>query len=211
MNLDARIAAAFSDTATSDIFEPLIRDVEVAAQAANAETSRAKDRALDPTTPAADVTAARRAMEDAQFQSDRMRVAAARLRDRHRTVQAAEENALRKLAYGKVLQARDALAKELAALYPPVATQLAELMQRIAANNREVAHVNGLPDGAQQILVAELVARGILGFMSNGVQAPSIVEELRLPAFHHDQHAPYAWSAGADNTRMPRMTLARIG
>jgi hypothetical protein len=88
---------------------------------------------------------------------------------------------------------------ELAAVYPPVAAQLAELMARIAANDREVAYVNAhqLPEGAKRILVAELVGRGMLGFMNNGVEAPSIVQELRLPAFHHDQHAPYAWPVDA--------------
>lgn len=112
-------------------------------------------------------------MEDAAFTADRLGVATERLRERHREVQHREENARRKLAYNKVVSARDALAKELAAVYPPAAAQLAELMQRIDANDREVAHLNSgrLPEGAERILVAELSARGMKGFVSNGVEA----------------------------------------
>jgi hypothetical protein len=198
MNLEDRIQAAFADQAKSEDFEPLIADVTHAAKAASASAAQARDRALDPTTPAAEVASTRREMEDAIITFDRLQVAVKKLHDRHRAVLHAEENARRKLAYDKVLQVRDALAKELAKLYPPVAAQLADLMARIAANDREVTAINArLPDGAQGILVAELIARGMLGWVNNGVQAPSIVAELRLPAFHPNVHAPYAWSADA--------------
>jgi hypothetical protein len=38
-----------------------------------------------------------------------------------------------------------------------------------------------------------LVARGLRGFASNGVQATRITEDLCLPAFEFDQFDPYAW------------------
>jgi hypothetical protein len=69
------------------------------------------------------------------------------------------------------------------------------LMRRIAANDAEVAYLNArLPDGAPRILGAELIAREMMGFVRNGVEALSVVRDLRLPAFHFDQHAPYSWS-----------------
>jgi len=68
---------------------------------------------------------------------------------------------------------------------------LTDLMNRIAANDREIAAINNrLPDGAGRILEAELIARDMPGFVENGVHAVSLVQELRLPAFHHDVHAP---------------------
>jgi hypothetical protein len=43
------------------------------------------------------------------------------------------------------------------------------------------------------LLSAELVARGLAGFVRNAVQTPSITEELRLPRFQPDRFEPYAW------------------
>ena len=194
-DLEQRIAAAFADTAKSEDFSDLIAAAELAAKAANAKAARAKERALDPTCPQAEVATARREMEDAAFVSDRMQVAATRLRDRHRAVAATEENARRLLAYNEAITARDELAKELAQLYPSVAAQLADLMNRIATSDREINYINAgrLPDGAGRILEAELIAREMLGFVSNGVEALSIIRELRLPAFRFDPHAPYTW------------------
>jgi hypothetical protein len=55
------------------------------------------------------------------------------------------------------------------------------------------ANVVALPDDEEGLLSAELVARGLLGFVRNGVQTPSITEELRLPRFRSDAFEPYAW------------------
>jgi hypothetical protein len=48
-----------------------------------------------------------------------------------------------------------------------VCSQLAELLTRIAANDRDVEYINeqALPSGAERLLVAELVARGLKGFV----------------------------------------------
>jgi hypothetical protein len=42
-------------------------------------------------------------------------------------------------------------------------------------------------------LVAELVARGLKGFVENGVDIPRITQTLRLPAFEYSAHNPFAW------------------
>jgi hypothetical protein len=42
-------------------------------------------------------------------------------------------------------------------------------------------------------LVAELVARGLKGFVENGVDIPRIPQTLRLPAFEYSAHNPFAW------------------
>jgi hypothetical protein len=84
---------------------------------------------------------------------------------------------------GCCVAGRDALAAELAEVYPKVCEQLADLMARIAANNAVIERINrkGLPDGAKWLPGAELVARGMRGFSAGGLRLPSIVEQLRLP------------------------------
>ena|ERR1700730_5592348 len=78
---------------------------------------------------------------------------------------------------------------------PAFAQKLAELLPRIVANDREIEYINGhaLPSGAGRLLVAELIARGLEGFVKNSVQTPRITEELRLPAFKYAVRDRYAW------------------
>ena len=78
-------------------------------------------------------------------------------------------------------------------------TKLAELLPRIAANDREVEYINGhaLPSGAGRLLVAELIARNLEGFGksfgNSFIRIPRITEELCLPTFEYSAHHPYAW------------------
>ena len=125
---------------------------------------------------------------------DRLDVAVKRLRDRYKQVSSTEENARRQLEYDRVTSERDKLAEELKQKYPALVATLVELMQRVDANNNEIASINAkLPDAAERILEAELIARQMRGFVENWVQATSLVQELRLPAWDHDVHQPYAW------------------
>ena len=91
--------------------------------------------------------------------------------------------------------ARDALAGELAQLCAPLAAKLADLLTKIRENNRQIEFTNehNLPRGAQRLLVAELVARGLLGFVQNSFDTPRIVRDVRLPAFQRCLHEPYTW------------------
>jgi hypothetical protein len=134
-------------------------------------------------------------MENAAFRRDRLEVAVTKLRERLKAVKAQEENDNRQAAYAKAITVRNDLAKELREVYPPLATQLADLMSRITVSDREIEHINAraLPAEAVRLLVAELVARGLRGFVENSVEAVRITRDLRLPAFRFDQHDPYAW------------------
>jgi hypothetical protein len=51
-------------------------------------------------------------------------------------------------------------------------------------------NANALPRGCGPLLLAELVARGLHGFVQNSVDIPRIVRRVRLPAFEYDIHAP---------------------
>jgi hypothetical protein len=54
---------------------------------------------------------------------------------------------------------------------------------RIAANDREVEYINAhaMPRNHGRLLSAELVARGLLGYVNNGVITPRLSEIVVLP------------------------------
>src|SRR5207249_1527578 len=97
-----------------------------------------------------------REMEDAAFRRDRMGEAVRRLGERLREVRRQEDQARRRIAYDAALAERDALAAELAAVYPALAEQLADIVGRIAANDAVLERVNrkSLPDGAASLVSA---------------------------------------------------------
>lgn len=194
-DLDERIAAAFQTGVSSGTVAKLIKEAEAAAVASDEAAQRARVRALDPALHSPDVTAARREMEDAAFRRDRLQTAAQKLGDRFRELQKQEENERRQIAYDRIKAERNALAEELRQLYPGFAEQLGKLLARIEANDREVEFVNrNLPRGGGRLLVAELIARGLEGFMINRSPVPSIVSEVRLPAFEYSLHHAYIWT-----------------
>jgi len=87
------------------------------------------------------------------------------------------------------------LAAEFARVYPPLAAQLADPLGRLRASDDRIEYMNAhaLPRGYGPLLVAELVARGLDGFVQNSVNVPRIVRRVQLPAFEYDAHHPYIW------------------
>ena len=134
-------------------------------------------------------------MEDARFRRERLETAVVRLRDRLQELKDQEEDHRRWIAYQKAKDERDTLAEELARVYLPLATQLADLFRRIAANDYELEHINAraLPSGVGPLRSVELVARGLEGWVKNSVDAPRLTKRLRLPTFEHDVHHPFLW------------------
>jgi hypothetical protein len=80
-------------------------------------------------------------------------------------------------------------------IYPGIEQKLRELLPRMAANDREIAYINAhaLPSDGERLLEAELVARGLRGFVESGVHIPRITHELRMPAFKYSEYEPYVW------------------
>jgi hypothetical protein len=195
-DLDARIAAAFQPGAKSADVAKLISEAEAASITSGEVAERARNRALDPASSPHDVAMARREMENAAFRRDRLRVAVQKLTERLNELRRQEEDQRRQLAYDRVKTERDALAEELARVYPPIVAQLTDLLARIEANDREVEYVSGQarPSGAGRLLVAELVARGLRGFVENSFETPRLTRNVRLPAFERSVHEPFAWS-----------------
>ena len=194
-DLDDRIAAAFRDGVKSDDVNVLIVEAETASLASGEAAEQARGRALDPALTANDVAEARRQMEDAAFRRERLQTAVTRLQNRLKEVRGQEENQRRWLAYEKAKAERDKLAAELKATYPPFEAQLRDLLQRIAESDKYIEDIinHSLPSGAERLLVAELVARGLRGFVDNSADVARITRQLRLPAFQFDRHDPYAW------------------
>jgi hypothetical protein len=118
-----------------------------------------------------------------------------RLRERLTEVQAAEEDDRRRAAYEEARAERDELAAELTRVYPPLVAQLADLLGRLRTADDRIEYINthALPRGCGPLLVAELVARGLDGFVRELVDIPRIVRRVQLPAFEYDAHHPYAW------------------
>jgi hypothetical protein len=106
-------------------------------------------------------------MDDAAFEQDRLLAALEKLRARLVVVKADEENARRLKAYAAAAAERDALASQLAEFYPAMSERLAELLGRIAANDATIDRINAnaLPRGCGRLLVAELTARNLTGWV----------------------------------------------
>ena len=195
-SLDERIAAAFANGAKSGDVATLIKDNERAASSAAELAEQALIRALDPALSANSVADARRAMDDAAFNRDRLQAALGKLGERLKQLQDEEENARRQVICDKLKAERDQLAEEYADLYPTVAKQLAELMTRIAVNDREVDYLNkhALPKGVGRLLEVELIARDLAGWVQAGIQTHRVIDGVRLPPW--EQRATYLWPPG---------------
>jgi hypothetical protein len=185
-DLDTRIRAAFDDGVSSQAIVELIDAADAAAQEAGRAAAVARARALNPALASNGVTEARRQMEDAAFERDRMATAVEQLRARLLVVKADEEDARRLRIYEDAKLERDRLAEELREFYPTVAERLAELLAKIAANDEAIERINahGLPRERGRLLSAELVARDLPGWVLNAQPlAKRLTDELRLPAF----------------------------
>jgi hypothetical protein len=139
IDLDARIAAAFAEDARSDDVQCVLAAVEAAAKEAEAAAEDARARALDPL--AADVIAARRAMDDASFRRDRLGEATRRLRKRVDELKVLEKARAERAEHDRVLAERNRLAAEMKRMAEPI-EQIARLVSEIEALDREIGRVN---------------------------------------------------------------------
>jgi len=192
-DLDERIAQAFANGAKSSDVATLLRHTQLAATKTTSEAERARAHALDPTLSGAELKDARKSMDDLAFKRERLQAAITKLGERLKQLQDEEENARRQIIYDRLKAERDQLAKEFAEFYPTFAKQLSELLARIAANDREVDHINknARPKGMGRLLEVELIARDLPGWVQGGIQTDRIIDVLRLPPWHPRTH--YLW------------------
>jgi hypothetical protein len=169
----------------------------------------------DGATPDTVVALIQETQSAAHAADERLQVAVPRLRERLTELRTAEEEKRRRAAYEEARAERDELAAELARVYPSFAAQLSDLLGRIRASDDRIEHLNAhaLPRGCEPLLVAELVARGLDGFVQNSVNIPRIVRRVQLPAFQYDIHAPYAWprSSSVDAGSLMFRAICELG
>jgi hypothetical protein len=190
--LHERIAAAFGGAATIDQVKDLLAELTAAIAAADQAAALAKARALDPVTM--DIVTARRAQDDAAFTAERLRTALPKLQERLRELQAAAEDARRRVAFEQARQTRDALAVELAEVYPVLADRLVALLSRLARSDAAIETANAnRPRGEAPLLPAELRARGLDNFARPlGPDIPRLTHATRLVSFEIADGL-YAW------------------
>jgi hypothetical protein len=146
---------------------------------------------------------------------DRLQAVVSRLRERLTELQTAEENDRRRAAYEAARAERDQLAAELVRVYPPLAAQLADLLGRLRASDDRIEYMNAhaLPRGCGPLLVAELVARNLDGWVRNSVDIPRIARRVQLPAFEYGAHHPYVWprSSSVDAGSLMFRAISELG
>jgi hypothetical protein len=139
--LDARVAAAFEEGATSNDVSLLLEEVEAAATAADAAAGEVRARALDPLLSPDEVKLARRDMEDAAFTRDRLCEARNKLVERIEVLKALEVDRRARVEHERVLAERDRLAEEMGYMAEPI-VRIAHLASKIEACDREAGRIN---------------------------------------------------------------------
>jgi hypothetical protein len=180
--LEKRVTKALTSggIASADL-AGLLGEVDVAIAAAEVEQLKTLDPLVSP-----DAVDARKAMDDATFMRDRLLSLRPRLDQRLQEVQAEEYFNQWRTEYEMLKAKRDELAAELSKLYPDFATKIADLFSRMSALVSELSRLHQTrPAGISlHLLEPELVARGLERFTTN---QPSLVNEVRLPAFEPGQ------------------------
>jgi hypothetical protein len=179
--LDQKISAALGNGKVAvDDLQTLLPQIEDGIRQSDRIAEQERARSLDPSTAPHDAEAAQRAADVAVLTCRRLAAALVRLREKLK-VALREENHERWVArYQRHHAECNALAKEFTDTYPTLTKQLVELLQRVAACDRESAAINGdAPDDEHKRLgKVELLARQLQQFSQS---QPSIIATLTLP------------------------------
>jgi hypothetical protein len=183
-NLETRIASALTnDGVASRELAALLTELNAAISVADETAEAAREKALDPIS-LPDVGKAEQLAWAAKLNRDRLRSLLSRVRQRLDELEEAEYAAQWQADYEAAEAKRNAIAKEMAELYPNVAKKLCDLFQRAEAVDKECLRVNGeAPTGEQRRLRGvELTARNLGSFSR---YEPSILEAVKLPEWKH--------------------------
>lgn len=198
-SLDDRIADAFEASMTSAALKALVVEVEQASADARAVSEQAAARALDPKVRPAEVSDARRQMEDANFRSNRMDAAAGQLKvllEQALQREAADEQAAE---YTAAKAERDQLVKDLAA-YEQHAAAIVALLERVSQSNVRLQKANRGRSADEWLYSAQKIARGASQEFGINPDSsfPDLLQGVKLPRFRADaKHHGYAWPRSA--------------
>jgi hypothetical protein len=123
-------------------------------------------------------------MEDAEYSSRRLQIALPQLRTRHREVRDDEERKKWYAEYEALKVERDALASELAEIYPAFEAKITDLFARMAANDAALSPLHqSRPAGVAGYLPGgELVARSLDNFSRETLSIVAFSCRRSLPA-----------------------------
>lgn len=157
------------------------------------ETQAAHQRAMSPTADDAEIRAARAEVTDLAFERERLANAVEHLTERHASLAAAELRASQQEEHAAAKAERDALAVEIAEVYPKLTAQLIDLFTRLDANDARLGAVNKA-GGGERLESAEVAARGCAGNfiwpLGRGAGNVTRLSSTKLPNLN--QHG-YAW------------------
>lgn len=195
-SLDDRIADTFAGDETSQAIAALLQEVQQTSADAKAISEAAEQRALNPRLRPAEVDAARKEMEDANFRSKRLDAAAEQLTDLFKTAKAKEAAAASAAEYKACKAERDELVKDLAA-YEKHAAAIVTLLDRLARNNERIQKANVGQSSATWLFTSEMIARGSdqeFGIRPDS-NLPDLLTGVRLPVFKRGQNGiqGYFW------------------
>lgn len=178
--LDERVAAAFAPggTTSKDVGE-LMGEVQSQLLKADDKFKAAKDRAMAPTTLAAGVAEARKEMEDASFDRERLEEAFRQLSIREQELKFEEGKKAAEAQYREAEKLRDE-AVEALKQYPLLAIQISLIMAKVAKSDEALLDTRNKSD-LPWLQTAEQVARGVT---IDGIGPDRLlVRDVKLPAF----------------------------
>ena len=177
--LERKISVALTDTASATALAALIQETEAVIAAAE------KEQAVD--SRSSDPRAARQAIIDAMCTTNQLGPLLLKLQERYQEVHEqdqivtwlAEREATWLAEHDAWIAGRDALSEELRDVYPEPTRRMADLIVRIAANDKALNELNRTcPDGVHRhLLSVELHARGLDSFSHD---TPSFLTSICL-------------------------------
>lgn len=175
--LDDRIADACTSETSSAELKALIEEVGLVDEKAKAESEAASKIAFDPAIRDAEVSAARKSMDDADFRSKRMSAAMERLSQRLQGAIDRETAAQQVKVRASAIAERDQLVEDLKE-YAVMAPKIVALLERLASNNAKLGPFE----------TAEIISRGLPESWATSFhsEAPPLLETIRLPKFTTD-------------------------
>jgi hypothetical protein len=185
ITLRQRIADALTKPSTSAEVRACIAHLQADLARVDRERQRAEAAAVDPLASDDGANEAKREFQNLTFDLERLTASEIRLKARLEGVTNEEAEATRRHAYDTALAERDEIAAKLAARYPVLAAEMAEILGQVQASDARVKGVNAdLPAGADRLAGPERIARGEFQHPSGTYTPPeALVSSVRLPAF----------------------------
>ena len=185
LDLERKLSSVLADdraTVTAQELRALMQEAEIGIVDVQEAARLAREAALDPLATS-DPVEARAKSEDAALRAGRLHTLLTRLQRRYAEVAKAERLKEWQQQFNELRKQRDALADELAKVYPEAVSTLIDLFTRIAVFDQKLSALHeGRSAGVQlHLLGAELIAREMERFTR---ATPSLLQSVVLHDFN---------------------------